>query len=114
MTDCLFCRIVSGNIPAQLVHQDDHVIAFEDINPQAPTHILVIPKRHVPSVQDLEEKDGQLLGHLMLTCTHIAQQRGLGESGYRLVTNTGPNAGQTVFHLHMHVLGGRRMSWPPG
>lgn len=114
MSTCIFCRIVEGSISAKLVRQDELSLAFEDINPQAPTHILVIPKRHIRSVQELDEKDAGLLGHLMLTCKEIAKERGLAESGYRVVTNVGSHGGQTVFHLHFHLLGGRHMTWPPG
>jgi histidine triad (HIT) family protein len=111
---CIFCRIVEGSIPAKLVYQDEHALAFDDINPQAPVHALVIPKRHVPSVQDLGEADRVLLGHLLLTCSRIAKEKGLSETGFRVVANTGRDGGQTVFHLHFHVMGGRHMGWPPG
>jgi histidine triad (HIT) family protein len=111
---CIFCRIVEGSIPAKIVYQDEHALAFDDINPQAPVHALVIPKRHVPSVQDLGEADRVLLGHLLLTCTRIAKEKGLSETGFRVVANTGRDGGQTVFHLHLHVMGGRHMGWPPG
>ena len=114
MKDCLFCQIVARTIPATIVYEDDSAVAFEDVRPQAPVHVLVIPKRHVASVQELGRSDGPLLGDLLLCCTKIAQQKGLSDAGYRLVTNTGRSAGQTVFHLHFHVLGGRHMSWPPG
>ncbi len=114
MTDCLFCKIVQKTIPAKIVHEDDRTLAFDDINPQAPVHTLIIPKRHVAAVQDCSEHDSDLLAHLLITCTNVAKQKGLEESGYRIVTNTGRNAGQTVFHLHLHVLGGRHLSWPPG
>jgi histidine triad (HIT) family protein len=111
---CIFCRIVEGSIPAKIVYQDEHALAFDDINPQAPVHALVIPKRHVPSVQDLGEADRVLLGHLLLTCSRIAKEKGLSETGFRVVANTGRDGGQTVFHLHFHVMGGRHMGWPPG
>ena len=114
MDNCIFCRIVAGTIPAKIVHQDDQVLAFEDINAQAPVHILVIPKRHVAAVQDCADDDQALLGKLLLTCAEVAQARKLDGSGYRIVTNTGADSGQTVFHLHLHVLGGRPMGWPPG
>ena len=114
MSDCLFCRIVARAIPSKVVYEDDVALAFEDINPQAPVHVLVIPKRHVRSVAELGEADGALVAHLVLTCAKIAGQKNLVQSGYRLVTNTGPHAGQTVSHLHWHMLGGRPMSWPPG
>lgn len=113
MTDCLFCKIVHKTFPAKIVHEDDRTLAFDDINPQAPVHTLVIPKKHVAAVQDCD-RDSDLLAHLLITCVNVAKQKGLAESGYRIVTNTGKDAGQTVFHLHLHVLGGRHMRWPPG
>ena len=114
MNDCLFCRIVQKTIPAKIVHEDDRTLAFDDINPQAPVHTLIIPKQHVSAVQACCDQDPDLLSLLLITCTNVAKQKGLTESGYRIVTNTGRDAGQTVFHLHFHVLGGRRMGWPPG
>jgi len=114
MGDCLFCKIVDKKIPAKLVHEDDQTLAFDDINPQAPVHTLVIPKRHVASVHELGAGDESLLGRILLSCTKVAKQKGLGEAGYRLVTNTGRDGGQTVAHLHFHILGGRHMTWPPG
>lgn len=114
MTDCLFCKIIQKTIPAKIVHEDDRALAFDDINPQAPVHTLVIPKKHVAALQDCEEQDSDLLAHLLFACANIAKQKGVAESGYRIVTNTGRAAGQTVFHLHLHVLGGRHLSWPPG
>jgi len=114
MNDCLFCQIIQKRIPAKIVHEDEHTLAFDDINPQAPVHTLIIPKQHVAAVQDMKDQDSSLAAHLLMTCTKVAKQKGLAESGYRIVTNTGQDAGQTVFHLHLHVLGGRRMSWPPG
>jgi histidine triad (HIT) family protein len=114
MSACIFCRIVSGDLPAKIVYEDEQAMAFEDINGQAPVHLLVIPKRHVASVQDCQEADLALLGHLLLTCSTVARTKQLAESGYRIVANTGSNGGQTVFHLHLHVLGGRPMAWPPG
>ncbi len=114
MADCIFCQIVAGAIPAQKVFEDDHVVAFDDINPQARVHVLVIPKRHVASLEDTQDSDSALLGQLMVVCAKIARERGLVESGYRVVTNIGREAGQTVFHLHLHVLGGRSFTWPPG
>jgi histidine triad (HIT) family protein len=114
MTDCLFCKIIEKKIPARIVHEDDRTLAFDDINPQAPVHTLIIPKKHVAAVQDCRDQDADLLVQLLITCTNVAKHKGLGESGYRIVTNTGRDAGQTVFHLHFHVLGGRHLSWPPG
>lgn len=114
MSDCLFCKIVEKKIPAKVVYEDDQSVAFDDINPQAPVHTLVIPKRHVASVQDLGEADQGLLGRLLFTCTKVAKDKGLSVPGFRIVANTGRDGGQTVFHLHFHVLGGRHMTWPPG
>jgi histidine triad (HIT) family protein len=114
MNDCLFCKIIQKTIPAKIVHEDDHTLAFDDINPQAPVHTLIIPKKHVTAVEDCSDRDPALLAQLLLTCVNIAKQKGLAESGYRIVANTGRDAGQTVFHLHLHVLGGRHMMWPPG
>ena len=114
MSACLFCRIVEGTIPADILFQDDQALAFRDINPQAPVHVLVIPKRHVPSLQDSANEDRDLLARLLLLCKEMAHRHGLADSGYRVVTNVGRDAGQTVSHMHLHVLGGRHMSWPPG
>ena len=114
MSECIFCRVAAGTLPSRIVHQDDQTVAFEDVNPQAPVHILVIPRKHVVSIGEMDQDDSGLLGHLMLTCAKIAKEKGLTALGYRVVTNTGPNAGQSVFHLHLHVLGGRPMAWPPG
>lgn len=111
---CLFCKIASGEMAAKVVMQDDDVIAFHDIHPQAPTHILVIPRRHVTSLAHATEQDEALLGKLMLAVRRVAEDAGLVQSGYRVVLNTGAGAGQSVFHMHVHVLGGRRMKWPPG
>ncbi len=113
MTDCLFCKIVKGEIPSDRIHEDDDVIAFRDIAPKAPTHILVIPRRHIPDAHALTDADGDILGKLFAAARRVADEAGL-EKGYRVVTNIGPESGQTVFHLHFHVLGGRPMSWPPG
>ena len=109
----LFQRIIDREIPAQIVHEDDLSLAFNDINPQAPTHILIVPKKPIPGVSFAENADGQLLGHLLLTARTLAAQLGLSQ-GYRLVINNGPDAGQTVDHLHVHLLGGRALKWPPG
>jgi histidine triad (HIT) family protein len=114
VSDCIFCRIVQGGIPAKVIYQDEHTLAFDDINPQAPVHSLIIPKRHVNSLHDLHEADQALLGHLLVTCNKIARDKGLSERGFRLVANTGRDGGQTVAHLHFHVLGGRHLGWPPG
>ena len=111
-TDCLFCRIVSGEIPATIVAQSDTALAFRDINPQAPVHVLVIPKDHVQSLAHAE--DAVLLGHLTAFAAEVARTEAISEGGYRVVANIGKNGGQTVDHLHLHVLGGRQMHWPPG
>jgi histidine triad (HIT) family protein len=111
--DCIFCKIVAGTIPAKKVREDELVVAFHDIEPKAPTHILVIPKRHVASLAEAKAVDETLLGRLLLTAADIAREQGLG-TGYRLVISTGPEGGQTVDHLHVHLLGGRQMHWPPG
>lgn len=113
-TGCIFCRIAGGEMEAQVVHEEDDLLAFRDVNPQAPTHILVIPRRHVASVSELGEADRELAGGLIVAARKIAEDQGLADGGYRLVLNTGSDGGQTVHHLHLHVLGGRRMSWPPG
>ena len=112
--DCVFCRIAQGELPATVVHEDDRAMAFEDLNPKAPEHILVIPRRHTTSVASLEEEDRELAGHLVLVAARVARERGLDSSGYRVVANVGEEGGQTVPHLHLHVLGGRSMTWPPG
>jgi histidine triad (HIT) family protein len=109
---CLFCRIIAGELPATIVYRSDDVIAFRDVNPQAPTHILVIPTRHIASIADTQDNDTELLGRLITVVKQVAQTEKL--SGYRLVVNTGSEAGQSVFHLHIHLLGGRAMHWPPG
>lgn len=114
MSDCVFCRIVAGTIPATLVYQDEYAVAFDDLNPQAPTHTLVIPRKHVAAVQDCTAADQALLGSLLQACAAVAKLKGLSERGYRIVTNTGADGGQSVFHLHLHVLGGRPLAWPPG
>ena len=110
--DCLFCKISAGQIPSKVVLQDDEMFAFEDINPQAPVHVLVVPKRHVSGLDDAGDR--ALLGRLLETATRVAKKKGIVESGYRVVANSGREGGQTVFHLHVHVLGGRQMTWPPG
>ena len=114
MSDCLFCKIGSGQIPSKVVMQDDEILAFDDINPQAPVHVLVIPKRHIVALNDMEAGDQALLGRLLETAALVARQKGIAEAGYRVVVNTGRHGGQTVFHLHLHLLGGRHMAWPPG
>ena len=112
--DTIFGKIIRKEIPANIVYEDDLCLAFTDITPQAPTHILVIPKQPIPKLADATPDDKELLGHLLLTVKNIADQAGLTENGYRVVINTGSDAGQTVFHLHLHLLGGRSLTWPPG
>jgi histidine triad (HIT) family protein len=111
---CLFCKIVKREIPSDIVYENDHVLAFKDVRPVAPTHALVIPKRHVVGIADASREDAALLGELLLAAREVANKLRLNEGGYRLVINNGPDAGQSVFHLHLHVLGGRSMAWPPG
>lgn len=113
-TSCLFCRIATREIPADIVRESDGVVAFRDVNPQAPTHILLIPKEHVTSVAELGDYHGGVLADIMQAASQLARAEGIAEGGWRLVTNVGPDAGQTVFHLHFHLLGGRTMGWPPG
>jgi len=112
--NCLFCRIHAKEIPAEIVHQDEKAIVIRDINPQAPTHLLVIPQEHIESLDDASQKDEALLGHLLRVAAKVANGASLAEGGYRVVINNGAGAGQSVFHLHVHVLGGRTMNWPPG
>ena len=111
---CLFCKIVRREISATLVYEDDRIVAFNDINPQAPVHVLIIPKRHIDTLNALEASDEELVGAMARVAASIAQDRGIAESGYRTVVNTNSDAGQTVFHLHLHLLGGRSLTWPPG
>jgi len=113
-SDCLFCRIVAGQVPATRVHEDDLVIAIRDIAPQAPTHILLIPRRHIPSALELTEADGPLLGRLFGVAADLARSEGIADAGYRLVSNVGRWGGQSVDHLHVHLMGGRPFTWPPG
>ena len=114
MADCLFCKIIEGQIPSAMVHSGDRVVAFKDINPQAPTHVLVLPRRHIATLNDLTEADDGLVGELVRTAAMIAKKNGHAEAGYRTVFNCNADAGQTVFHIHLHLLGGRKMTWPPG
>ena len=111
---CLFCRMAAGEIPVSKVYEDDEVLAFNDINPQAPMHVLVIPKRHIATLNDLDDGDAALMGRLMRRASAIATDKGYAERGYRTVVNCNSEAGQTVFHIHLHLLGGRRLGWPPG
>jgi histidine triad (HIT) family protein len=110
--DCLFCRIVAGEIPSDIVHRDDQVVVFRDVHPKAPTHVLAVPRRHIPSAAELTDGDAALLSALFGALRRVAADAGL--RGYRIVTNVGPESGQSVFHLHFHLMGGRPMSWPPG
>lgn len=114
MAGCLFCRIISREIQATIVYEDEQVVAFNDINPQAPTHVLLVPRRHIESLNDLTRDDDQLVGDLVRRAAAIARQRGVSTSGFRTVFNTNADAGQSVFHIHLHLLGGRAMHWPPG
>ena len=114
MPDCLFCQIVSGDIPASIVYRDDRLIAFKDINPQAPLHVLIVPIRHIPSLNDLGREHDDLVGEMVRRAAAIAREHGHADRGYRTVFNCNADAGQTVFHIHLHVLGGRGLTWPPG
>ena len=114
MENCLFCKIATGAIPSKIVYQDDKVVAFEDINPQAPKHILLIPRQHIASMADLTLDDGPILAKLLTTAQKLAHDMDIDESGYRFLTNVGPDSGQSVSHLHFHLLGGRKFGWPPG
>ncbi|HUL85856.1 MAG TPA: histidine triad nucleotide-binding protein [Actinomycetota bacterium] len=113
-TSCLFCRIAAREIPAEILRESDRVLAFRDIDPKAPTHILLIPKEHLESLADIEDSHGAMLADIAQAATHLARTEGIDQSGWRLVSNVGPDAGQAVFHLHFHLLGGRPMGWPPG
>ena len=114
MSDCLFCQIVNRELNASIVYEDDHVVAFNDINPQAPTHVLVVPRRHIASLNELTPEDDQIVGELARRAAAIAKSRGIATGGYRVVFNTNRDAGQTVFHIHLHLIGGRPLHWPPG
>jgi histidine triad (HIT) family protein len=114
MTDCIFCQIAAGKLASDIVYEDDEVLAFNDMNPEAPTHILVVPRKHISNLNDAGPEDTTVIGKVVLTAALLAKQRGLGDQGYRLVVNTGKEAGQTVDHVHFHLLGGRFLSWPPG
>jgi len=113
MSDCLFCKIIAGKIPSKKVYEDGQTFAFSDINPQAPTHILIIPKQHIDGLKEASPEDAEIIGQCHLVAAKLAQERGI-ENGYRTVYNVGAGAGQTVFHLHLHLLGGRTLHWPPG
>jgi histidine triad (HIT) family protein len=113
MSDCLFCKIIEGKIPSKKVYEDDRVFAFEDINPGAPTHVLILPKKHLEGLNKAKPEDAELLGYMQLVAAQIGRDRGI-EDGYRTVLNVGPRSGQSVFHIHLHILGGRDLKWPPG
>ncbi|KTD59189.1 histidine triad nucleotide-binding protein [Legionella shakespearei] len=112
--NCLFCKIAQGEIPATIVFEDDDLIAFRDIRPQAPTHVLIIPRKHIATIDDAQDEDQQLLGKMILKAKHLAKSEGLSDAGYRLVFNVNSGGGQEVYHIHLHLLGGRQMTWPPG
>jgi histidine triad (HIT) family protein len=112
--NCLFCKIAGKEIPARIIHEDDLAVAFEDVNPQAPVHFLIIPKKHIATVLDLGAQDDALMGHLYRLAAQLAAQKGIAQSGFRTLVNCNRDAGQSVFHIHLHVLGGRPMAWPPG
>jgi len=111
---CIFCKIIKKELPSAGVYEDERVYAFEDINPQAPVHTLIVPKKHIPTILDASEEDSDLIGHMFQVANRIARQKGIAEKGFRLVMNCNHEAGQTVFHIHLHLLGGRPMHWPPG
>jgi histidine triad (HIT) family protein len=112
--NCIFCRIIEKKIPAAIVYEDEQVLAFKDLNPQAPVHLLLVPKKHISEIHHIEAADQELIGHLFFIAKTIAEQNGLDKGGYRMVINNGSDAGQTVFHIHLHLLSGRKFSWPPG
>lgn len=112
--DCLFCKIVKGEVPAKIVYRDDLVVAFDDISPQAPQHKLIIPQKHISTINEFTSEDNELIGHMVQTARLLAKEMNVAEEGYRLVVNCNPGAGQTVFHVHVHLMGGRRFAWPPG
>lgn len=114
MSDCLFCKINNGEIPAEILYQDDEVSVFRDVSPQAPVHFLVIPKKHISTLNDLQSDDAMVIGKMMLTAKMVASDLGVSESGYRTVMNCNSDGGQTVYHIHLHVLAGRQLEWPPG
>lgn len=114
MTDCLFCKIIAKQLPAKIVHEDDDTLAFEDIQPQAPTHLLVVPKKHIATLNEVAPEDAATVGHLFTTAANLAKQRGFADRGWRAVVNVNRDAHQLVFHVHLHVLAGRAFAWPPG
>ena len=114
MKDCLFCNIINKSVPAKIVFENDSVLAFEDIEPQAPVHVLIIPKKHITSINEIEFEDKEVCGEILLAAKKIAKDLKINDSGYRAIFNTNKDGGQTVFHIHMHLLGGRKLKWPPG
>ncbi len=114
MEDCIFCKIIKGEIPSEKIYEDDMLFSFKDIEPAAPVHVLIIPKKHIDSINDLTEEDSKIIAHIYLVAKQIAVKLGIDEKGYRIVTNCGEEAGQTVHHVHFHLLGGRSFAWPPG
>lgn len=114
MSDCIFCKIAKGEVPSDIIYEDDKIIAFNDLNPQAPVHFLVIPKEHISSMNEIDENNVSIISHISLVINKIAKEKGIDEKGYRIVNNCGEFGGQTVEHLHFHILGGRKMLWPPG
>lgn len=114
MGDCIFCKIITGDIPSKKIYEDDKVFAFEDINPEAPVHVLIVPKIHIASINELSEKHESLIGHIFIVSKKIANEYNIEDNGYRVVTNCGKDGGQTVDHIHFHLLGGRNLKWPPG
>ncbi|MDA8241396.1 MAG: histidine triad nucleotide-binding protein [Nitrospiraceae bacterium] len=114
MSDCLFCKIIAKKVPAKIIYDDEAITAFEDVNPQAPVHTLIVPKKHLSTTLDITEEDNELIGRLIRVANRVAMEKGIAERGFRLVMNTNPEAGQSVYHIHLHLLGGRPMHWPPG
>jgi histidine triad (HIT) family protein len=114
VSDCLFCKICAGEIPAKIAYQDEHLIAFHDIEPQAPTHILIIPRIHIATINDIKPDQAELIGKMVLTAQHLTNELNLADAGYRLVMNCNKDGGQAIYHIHLHLLGGRAMKWPPG
>ncbi|WP_027625039.1 histidine triad nucleotide-binding protein [Clostridium lundense] len=114
MNDCIFCKIISGEIPSEKVYEDELVLSFKDISPEAPAHVLIIPKKHISSLNELKEEDEKIISHVFMVATEIVKKLGIADSGYRIVTNCGEDGGQTVSHIHFHLLGGRSLQWPPG
>jgi len=114
MKECLFCKIIKKKIPSEIAYEDDRLIAIKDINPQAPVHLLIIPKKHISTLLDLSEEDRELIGHTYLVANKLAKEKSTAQCGFRIVANCGPDSGQEVFHIHFHLLGGRKLGWPPG